>query len=93
MPAPVFVDVPAGEAVKVATAVSVGQIHKTVNGGAGATWLATYVPTGDAAPVKADFSGGRIFLDGDTAEISSSELIDVYLWLDGPEAGEVRVDA
>jgi len=92
MAAPVFEAVAKEQAVKIATAVSVGQIHRTKNGGPGAIWLSTYVPTGDAVPVKAAFAGGRIFLQGDTVNISSSELIDIYLWLDGPEDGEVRVD-
>jgi len=93
MSAPAFVDVAKGTAVKVATAVSTGQIHLVKPGAPGAEYLATYVPTGDDAPDNIDdFRGGRIFNNGNTAAISSSELIDVYLWLTGDEDGRVRVD-
>lgn len=92
MPAPVFKTITKNTAAKIATAVTTGQIHKVNPGGANAEYFSTYVLTGAAAPVEADFRGGRIFLKGDTEIISHSESIDVYLWLTGDKDGEVRVD-
>jgi len=93
MAAPAFVTVTKGQAVKIATAVTVGVVRKVKPGSAGGRWLATYVPTGDPAPAEADFRGGQIFLDGPAETISSSEQIDVYVWLTGTKDGEVRVEA
>jgi hypothetical protein len=96
MPAPVFVTVTKMTAVKIATAVTSGQVHKVKPGSAGAQYFATYVPTGAAPPAaEADFRGGRVFIDSDTEmiESGSAEQIDVYLWLTGDKDGEVRVDA
>jgi hypothetical protein len=92
MPAPAFVTVTKETAVKIATAVTTGQVHKVKPGGAGADYFATYVLTGAAAPVEANFRGGRIFNGVDTEEINATEQIDVYLWLTGDSDGEVRVD-
>jgi hypothetical protein len=92
MAAPVFVTVTKETAVKVATAVTTGQVRKSKTGGSGAVWLATYVPTGDPAPDEADFRGGKVFVNADSFAIQASEFIDVYLWLKASEDGEVRVD-
>lgn len=93
MAAPVFVAVAKEDPVKVATAVTTGQIHKTKPGSPGARYFHTYVPTTDPAPTTfEEFRGGRIFNGTDTEEIVASEQIDIYLWLTGDEDGEVRVD-
>jgi hypothetical protein len=91
MPTPAFVSVTKGQAVVIATNVTQGQVHKISPNRTG-IFLSTYVPTGDPAPVEADFRGGRIFINSDTEFINANEAIDVYLWLQGDEDGEVRID-
>ena len=86
---PVFVDCPADQWTKVATAVKKGQLWKantTTN------YLQTYKLTGEAAPIDS-CEGMKLFADGkDYDKIEASKPIDVHVFAVGA-AGRVRVDA
>ena len=84
---PIFVACPADQFTKIATAVTTGQIWKAQST---AVYLQTYKLTGEAAPSSRD-EGMKLFANGDSEEISSSEFIDVYVYAIG-SAGRVRVD-
>jgi hypothetical protein len=89
---PVFVTVTKNTPTKVATNVTTGQIRRVKPGTPGAQYLYTYVLTGGAAPVEADFRGGRIFQESDSEIINATAGIDIWLYLDSDEDGEVRVE-
>lgn len=86
---PVFVDCPADQWTKVATAVITGQIWRV---GRKPKYMQTYRETAD--PVPTERSDGVLVFpleDIDSEDISSSSPIDVYLYPIG-SAGRVRID-
>lgn len=85
---PVFVDCIENTWTLVATNVTVGTIHKVDVSPYG--YLQTYRVSGGAAPTLRS-EGVPIFDQGRSAEISSSEGIDVYLY-SMVDRGMVRVD-
>ncbi len=84
---PQFVNCPADTWTKVATAIISGQLWKA---NTTPVYLQTYKLTGEAVPSSRD-EGMKLFSDGDSESISSSEPIDIYVYAVG-SAGRVRVD-
>lgn len=85
---PVFIDCPANDWKKVATAVVGGNIRrKDVTP---YEYLQMYVATGDPAPSGID-EGIPAFEDNSTEPISASEEVDVYIYAFGAN-GRVRAD-
>ena len=86
---PVFVDCIKNTWQKVATNVTVGQIHKvSVSPN---VYRQTYRDTGGAAPTL-ESDGVLVFAKSDSEQISSDAPIDVYIWAYGDNDGRVRVD-
>lgn len=81
---PVIVACAAGAWTKIATAVTIGQVHVKDTD---AAYLHTYRMTGQPAPVAQ--SEGVAFTG--SVPIESVDDIDVYVWAAGA-AGSVRVD-
>ena len=90
MATPVFVDLPANTWTKIATNVTVGQVHLVKN--SPNTIRSTYIqPTGAAAPADNAALGVPVFETGHTEIISFNAAADVYLRPEG-EVSRVRVD-
>jgi len=85
---PLIVACPAGAWTKIATNVTTGMVHKKLKGPN--LYLQTYRDTGGAAPTTIA-EGVPVFVGGESAEISASVAIDVYIYPVGA-AGSVRVD-
>jgi hypothetical protein len=85
-----FVDCPADQWTKVATAVSTGIIEKVID----SEYLFTYRLTEGTAPTL-ETDGVRVFRDDDGSdnklEIISYESIDIYLWSKS-KTGRIRAD-
>lgn len=92
MATPTFKDLPADTWTKIATDISVGQVHLV--GTAPNVIRSTYVqPSGGAAPADDPALGVPVFQDGTTESMASNSGtgMDVYLRPEG-EASRVRVD-
>ena len=85
---PVVVEVPEGEWVLAAQAVTAGIIHRLSR--APTSYLQTFVKTGEAAPTDRS-DAAQLFYSDSFATISSDAAIDVYVQAAG-KAGSVRVD-
>lgn len=85
---PVLIDCPADIWTKVATNVTIGQIHRKSTKPNG--YLQTYRLTGGTAPTDVE-EGVPVFGGGSQAEISAAAAIDVYIQPMG-SAGKVRTD-
>lgn len=85
---PIFVDCPADQWKKVATATTTGQLWEAQSI---VEYLQTYRLTGETAPTERS-EGMKLFAnDKNSEEINSSTPIDVYVYAVG-SAGRVRVD-
>lgn len=90
MSTPIFMDLTADTWVKVATAVTTGQVHRVKTGPS--KYLSTYIqPTGDPAPADDPLLGVSMFVDTESEQISFSASADVYVRSVGAD-GRVRVD-
>ncbi len=84
---PIFVDCPAGTWTLVAEKVITGFVRNKLRG---PQYLQTYRVHGDSTPTEQS-EGIQIFVDSDTATISATADIDVYIMALGKD-GKVRVD-
>lgn len=84
---PAFVDCPSNTWAKVAEKVITGFLHNKLRG---PQYLQTYRTYDDPAPTDQS-EGVQIFVNSDTAIISATADIDVYIMSLGKD-GKVRVD-
>ena len=86
---PALIDItPKDTWIKVATAVATGQIYRK----SGGNFIQTIRDTGNPAPPNSPLTDQAPILEkSDTAIISSSNAIDVYIMCIG-EVGKIRID-
>ena len=92
MPTPTFIDLPADTWTKIATDISVGQVHLVDT--TAYVIRSTYVqPSGGTAPANDQALGVPAFQDGTTERMASNSgsSMDVYLRPEGVDS-QVRVD-